>query len=235
MNELRAVLIGASGLTGNLLLEELLHDKQFSSVRVLGRSFLNIKHPKLHQEIVDFNNVESLDKKLGEGEIIFCCIGTTLKKVKGDKDLYTEIDSGIPLNVARIGLLKGFKKFLIISAVGANEKSSNFYLNLKGKTENALKQLSFESLSIFQPSVLNGNRKEVRTKERIFQTAMDLLSFMLLGPLEKYRAIGADNVAKAMAYDSKQKKKGIHYYTYSKIMDLAHLNRDQRQGILSHS
>lgn len=221
MNELTAVIIGATGLTGNLVVEELLKDTDFKSVRVLVRKPVINIHPKIEQQIVDFNDFDDYDKKFGGGDVIFCCVGTTQKKVNGDKILYEKIDHDIPVNAAKIGVAHHFKKFLIVSAVGANENSSNFYLKLKGKTENSLKKFPFESLSIFQPSLLNGNRKENRTGEKIAQVLMDILSFLFLGPLQKYKAIGADNLARAMVYESKQKKAGTHYYQYPGMMDMA--------------
>ena len=221
MNELTAVVLGASGLTGGLLVNELLNDKDYKTVRVLVRKTITIIHPKLQQQIVDFNDKEDFSKKMGEGDVIFSCIGTTQKKVNGDKNLYGKIDHDIPVTAAEIGISRHFKKFLIISSVGANEKSSNFYLSLKGKTENSLKRLPFNSLSIFQPSLLNGKRKETRKGEQIAETVMDLLSFLLLGPLEKYRAIGANNVARAMVYESKKNNPGIHYYRHREMMDMA--------------
>ncbi|MEO9144343.1 MAG: NAD(P)H-binding protein [Ginsengibacter sp.] len=223
MNELTAVVIGATGLTGNLVMEELLKDSSFKTIRALVRRKSGTTHPKLQQKIVDFNNIDDYTKNFGEGDIIFCCVGTTQKKVNGDKNAYTKIDFDIPVNAARIGIVKGFKKFQIVSAIGANENASNFYLSLKGKTENTLKLFPFESIGIFRPSILNGNRVESRTGEKIAQIAMELFSFLLLGPLKKYKAIGANNVAKAMVHESKMKKKGVHYYTYQEMMDLAHI------------
>lgn len=222
MNELTAVLIGATGLTGNLVLEELLKDNDFKIVRLLLRREINIIHPKLEQQIVDFNDIDDFTQKFGKGDMIFSCIGTTQKKVKGDKLAYTKIDYDIPVNAAEIGVSKGFKKFLMISAIGANENSSNFYLSLKGKTENKLRQSPFISIGIFQPSILNGYRKENRIGEKIAQTIMDLLSFLLLGPLKKYRAIGANNVAKAMVYAGKNQSAGIYCYRYAEMMNMAH-------------
>lgn len=230
MNELTAVVLGASGLTGNLVVTELLNDPGYKLVRVLVRKALTIIHPKLQQHIVDFNDKEDISKKIGEGDVIFSCIGTTQKKVKGDKKLYEKIDHDIPVNVAETAIAHHFKKFLIISSVGANENSSNFYLRLKGKTENSLKLFPFETLGIFQPSLLNGKRKETRVAEQIAETIMDLLSFLLLGPLQKYRAIGADNVARAMVYESKQKKTGIHYYQYGEMMDMARELTSEREN-----
>jgi uncharacterized protein YbjT (DUF2867 family) len=221
MDEQTAVVIGATGLTGNLVVEELLKDNNFKTVRVLVRRNINIIHPKLQQEIVNFNDIDDYTRKFGEGEVIFCCIGTTQKKVKGDKILYKKIDYDIPVNAARIGIPKGYKKFLIISSIGANENSSNFYLRLKGKTENALKEFPFFSLSIFQPSIINGNRNENRIGEIIAQTVMDILSFLFIGPLKKYRAIGANKIARAMVQASKLKKRGVGYYRHDEIMELA--------------
>jgi len=221
MNDLTAVIIGASGLTGNLVLEELLRDNDFKTVRILVRRTVKIIHPKLEQEIVNFNNLDEYTKKFGEGDVIFCCIGTTQKKVKGDKELYKQIDYDIPRNAASIGIAKGFKKFLIVSAIGANENSSNFYVSLKGKIENTLKQFHFDSVDIFQPSLLNGNRNETRVLEKMIQGVMDIVSFLFLGPLKKYHAIGADNVAKSMVYAARQNKSGVHYYTYQEMMEMA--------------
>jgi|SRR6185437_2814259 len=224
MNELTAVVLGATGLTGSLLLQELLKDKDYKTVRILVRRNVNMSHPKLEQEIVDFNDIDDYTKKFGEGDVIFSCIGTTQKNVKGDKVLYEKIDFDIPVNAAKIGVSKNYKKFLIVSAIGANENASNFYLKLKGRTEKALKEIPFVSISIFQPSLINGKRNENRTGEAIAQTVMDLLSFLLLGPLEKYRAIGANNIAKAMVNESKQKRTGVNYYRYNEMMDLARLS-----------
>lgn len=221
MNELTAVVLGASGLTGGLLVNELLNDPDYKTVRVLVRKTLTLIHPKLQQQIVDFNNKEDIFQKMGEGDVLFSCIGTTQKKVKGDNVLYEKIDHDIPVNAAEAAIPHHFKKFLIISSVGANQNASNFYLKLKGKTENSIKQFPFESISIFQPSLLNGRKKDRRSGEQIAETFMDLLSFLMLGPLLKYRAIGADNLARAMAFEGKQKKSGIHYYRYQEIMDMA--------------
>lgn len=230
MNELTGVVVGATGLTGHTVVEELLKDNHYKTVRVLGRSTLKIIHPKLEQQTVDFGNTDDLLQKIGSGDVIFCCIGTTLKKVKGDKSLYAKIDHDIPVNVAEAGISHHFKRFFIVSAIGANENSSNFYLRLKGKTENSLKKFPFENLGIFQPSILNGHRSESRFAESIAQTILDLLSFLMLGPLKKYRAVGADNVARAMVYQSKHQKTSVHYCQYQEIMDMARLQIEEAEN-----
>lgn len=223
MNELSAVVIGATGLTGNFLVEELLKDNAFKIVRILVRKPVKILHPKLQQEIINFNDINDFADKFGEGDVIFCCIGTTQKKVKNDKIAYEKIDFDIPVNAARIGISKNFKKYLIVSAIGANEKSSNFYLKLKGKTENALKQFPFESISIFRPSILIGQRNEFRFGEKIIHAITEVFSFLFFGMLRKYHSIDALNVAKAMVKQSKSNEPGLHYFEYDGMMDLARI------------
>ncbi|MEP6928288.1 MAG: NAD(P)H-binding protein [Ginsengibacter sp.] len=221
MNELTAVVIGASGLTGGYVVEELLKDNAFGMVRILARKHIQLIHPRLQQETVNFDDINDYTRKFGEGDIIFCCIGTTQKKVKGDMVAYEKIDFDIPVNAGRIGIEKSYKKFLIISSVGANVNSSNFYLKLKGKTENALKQFAFENICFFRPSMLLGERKEQRRGEKILQNSMKFFSRLLFGSLKKYHAINAKDVAKAMVKVSKQFNHGVQYFEYSDIMSLA--------------
>ena len=220
MNEQAAVIIGASGLIGTELIEQMLHDDHFSTVRVLVRRKLAISHPKLQQEIIDFNDLADYTNKFGRGDSIFSCIGTTQKKVKGDKAAYEKIDHDIPVHAAQIGLGNGFKKFLIVSSVGADASSSNFYLQLKGKTENDIKRFAFESISFFRPSMLLGKRNESRPFENLLQGGISFISSFLFGSLVKYHSIKARDVADAMIAESKQTKPGIHILEYTDMMKL---------------
>jgi uncharacterized protein YbjT (DUF2867 family) len=220
MIEQTALVIGATGLVGNFVVEELLKDNSFKTVRILVRRSLKIIHPKLEEKIVNFTDINDYAEKFGYGDVIFCCIGTTQKKVKGDKDAYEKIDFEIPLNAARMGIVNKFKKFLIVSAVGANESSSNFYLKLKGRTENALKEFSFGSISIFRPGQLLGKRNEYRRGEKLLQPITKFISLFLFGSLKKFRSINAKDVAKAMVKESKQDNRGVHYFEYNEMMNL---------------
>jgi uncharacterized protein YbjT (DUF2867 family) len=197
-----------------------LNDDSFAKVRVLVRRKLNIENKKLEQQLANFNDINDYAEKFGFGDVIFCCIGTTQKQVKGDKELYEKIDFDIPINAARMGEVNKFKKFLIVSSVGANESSSNFYLKLKGRTENALQTFSFRSISIFRPSILLGNRKEIRPGEKLMQSIMKNISFLFFGSYKKYRAIYASDVAKAMVKKSKINEQGIFILDYTEMMTL---------------
>src|ERR1043165_9751913 len=128
-----ATLVGSTGLTGGHLLNELLDDPYFDTVRILIRRPVNITHPKLEKKIVDFNDSDSLLIALSNSNVIFCAIGTTQKKVKGDKDVYRSIDVHIPVKLAKFSKMVGCEKFIFVSSIGANSKSNSFYLKLKGE------------------------------------------------------------------------------------------------------
>lgn len=222
MNERTAVVIGASGLIGSHLVDALFQDDYFDFIRILVRKKLPLQHSKLHQEIVNFDDINDLTEKFGFGDVIFCCVGTTTKKVNGDRDTYKKIDLDIPLNAAQIGIAKGFKKFLIISSVGANASSKNFYLKLKGDLESKLREFPFHRISIFRPGQLLGKRNEYRRGEKYLQAATSFLSIFLSGKLKKYHSIDASDVAKAMLAECKKEESGIFILEYPEMKILLH-------------
>ena len=187
-----AVVIGSTGMIGDLVVKQLIDDPAFTRVRLLVRRPILYHEAKIEVKLVNFDDPADLDKNFGNGDCIFCCVGTTQSKVKGDKNAYRKVDFDIPVNSAKTGMRNGFSKFLLVSAVGANPDSGNFYLKLKGETESALKKLSLPALHIFQPSLLLGERNESRITEKIAQVLMPVFSFMLVGNLKKYKAINAN-------------------------------------------
>lgn len=215
-----AVVLGATGLIGSLLTELLLNDPAFKSVRVLVRKPYSTQHAKLDVQLVSFDDINGFKNKLGTGDCIFCCVGTTQKKVKGDKAAYRRVDYDIPVNAARLASEAGFTKYLLVSAAGANAGSMNFYARLKGDVENAVKTFPFKSIHIFQPSILFGNRQEFRLGELIGKGIMKALSFLFTGKLKKYKGINALDVARAMVAAAKKNDTGIKTYQYAEMMQL---------------
>jgi uncharacterized protein YbjT (DUF2867 family) len=220
MKQQTALVLGATGLIGSNVVTLLLEDYSFDKVRVLVRREYNIDHPKLEVEKVNFQDPEEFSTKVGKGDAIFCCVGTTMNKVKGDKVAYRKIDYDIAVNAANFGLAGGYTKYLLVSSIGANAKSKNFYLKLKGETENAVSSYTYKSLHIFQPSFLLGKRNEVRIGEVMGKGVMQGLSIFFFGSLSKYKAIDAETVAKAMVAASKIDEAGRNIYTYSDIINL---------------
>ena len=211
-----ALIIGASGLVGSHLLQLLLNDSSIDKVRALVRHPLHISHPKLEEAIVDFNNMELYRQSIGKGDIIFSCIGTTMKKVKGNKTLYKQIDFDIPVNAARFGIEAGYQHFVLVSAHLANAKSSIFYNRLKGETEEIISTFPFQSIHIFRPSFLIGKRKEMRWLEITFGKLMEKIAFLLP---DVYKPIAAASVAKAMLNAVLKYQKGLHWYSYKDIQE----------------
>lgn len=216
MNGQTAVVIGATGLVGSSLVQQLLNDDAFDRVRILVRRAVNLQHPKLEICITDFSNYEQYQQQLGTGDCIFCCIGTTMAQVKGDKALYRTIDFDIPVNAARFGKAAGFQQYLLVSAIGANSKSRFFYPRLKGEVEDVIAGFEFNSFHVFRPSFLLGNRKEQRMGERI-----GIALFRILQPLipSQYKGINVADVAKAMIRSAKQRHTGIQVYYYRQMIE----------------
>jgi uncharacterized protein YbjT (DUF2867 family) len=150
---------------------------------------------------------------------VFCCLGTTIG-VAGSQENFRKVDFDYPLQVAEICLKNGAQQFLLVSAMGANAASSIFYNKVKGEIENAIDKLNYSSLQIFQPSLLLGNRKEVRVGELIGKVVMKGLGFLFIGPIKKYKAIEAETVAKAMVKAALQAKKEKRVFQSDEIASL---------------
>lgn len=214
------VVIGATGLIGSQLVQKLLADPYFTKVRIIVRHWEQPTPPRLEVIKSTFTQ-EELDRQVGDCSAIFSCMGTTQKNVKGDQQLYHKIDVEIPVQVARVGKLHGARKFLMVSSVGADPASRNFYLRLKGLAESEITAVQLDETHIFRPSFLVGPRAENRPLEKIMTPLMQAFSFFLAGNLKKYRAIHSTNIASAMITACKQKNEGVHFYHYSDILAMS--------------
>jgi uncharacterized protein YbjT (DUF2867 family) len=210
-----AILLGSKGLIGNHVLHLLLTDNDYEKVKVFVRKPLLINHPKLEQYIVNFNDSNSFEK-LVTGDVIFCCLGTTIK-IAGSQDAFRKVDYKYPLTFAQAGKQNNVKQYLIISSMGATTSTSNFYLKTKGEVEAAIKNLNFYSFVILRPSMLLGDRKEFRLGEIIGKVVMQAISFLFIGSLKKYKAIQANTVAQAMIRQSKTATEGVTVLLSDKI------------------
>jgi uncharacterized protein YbjT (DUF2867 family) len=156
---MRAIVIGATGATGRALVDVLLKDTNYTSVSIFIRQSLHIHHPKLREYIIDFSNLEQC-ADLIIGDVLFSCLGTTLKSA-GSKQAQWRIDFEIPYNFSTIAKRNGIHSLVLVSAFGANAKSSVFYSRMKGALEDTIAALAFEQYIIFRPGMLqrpNTNR-----------------------------------------------------------------------------
>jgi len=204
-------IVGASGLIGSCLVDELLQTTT-SKITLITRRPLGLHNSRIHELIVDFSNQAALNEAVKGIDAVFIAIGTTQKKMKGDLSAYRKIDYEIPMAIAQSCATNNIPKLLLVSSIGANSSSSNFYLRLKGEVEDAIERMAIPYVGIFQPSLLLGNRKEFRLGERISQFLMPLFSFVI-PPM--YKPIAAKSVAKAMIREAISTQVGVKRYTYT--------------------
>jgi uncharacterized protein YbjT (DUF2867 family) len=138
-----------------------------------------------------------MDAKLPPCDVGLCCLGTTIKKA-GTKELFFKVDHDYVVNFAKLCRSSGAKKFIVVSAMGADSNSSVFYNQVKGQMEKALEGLGFESLVILRPSLLLGDRSEVRRGESLAQAILSPFGFLFMGPLAPFKPIEGLVVAKRM-------------------------------------
>ncbi|MEH6682759.1 MAG: NAD-dependent epimerase/dehydratase family protein [Sediminicola sp.] len=193
-----AIILGATGLTGGLLLQFLLEDARYSKIILFSRYPIGFSHPKMQEHLVDMLDLDAV-APLFKADEVYCCIGTTKAKTK-DRKKYREIDFGIPVSAAKLCLRNGIDHFLVISAMGANSGSSLFYNRTKGEMEREVLRLGIGKVHILRPSLISGKREELRLGEWVFKQLMKLLNLVFVGPLEKYRSIAPETIAKAMIW-----------------------------------
>lgn len=214
-----ALIAGASGLIGNELLHYLLEGQEYERVTALVRSPLNIKHPKLEEKVIHFDEMEQ-HKEIFTVDDVFCCLGTTIKKAKTKEAMY-KVDVDYPVQMAKLASDKGAKRFLLVSSMNANPHSSIFYPKMKGELEEKISEMAFESISIIRPSLLLGERDEFRFGEQAGEFFYCLFSFLFIGPLRKYKAIQGRTVALAMFKIAQMNKRGIDIYSSEKIEQIS--------------
>jgi len=192
-----AVVFGGSGLVGMALIHELIADEDYENVMVVLRDYIPISDSKLEQLILmDFRHLLHLKGELNATDY-FCCIGTTIKKA-GSQDAFIQVDFDIPTSIAHMASEFSIPNLVVISSLGANAASSNFYLRTKGKMEESVRKIYSGNLKFIRPSLLIGKRKELRFFECMAMAFMLLFGWLLIGPLRKYRGVYARDVAKAM-------------------------------------
>ncbi|WP_396634418.1 NAD(P)H-binding protein [Maribacter sp. R86514] len=191
-----AIILGASGLTGGLLLKKLLIDDRYDTIKLFSRSRIEGLPSKVQQFIGNLLDLEQFRKEFTADEV-YCCIGTTAKKTP-DKKRYKDIDYGIPVAAAKLAKENGISTYLVVSAMGANKKSKVFYNRTKGEMEQDVVNQGIPHTSILRPSLIGGERDEQRTLEKIGLIVFKAIQPLFIGPLKKYRIINAESIAQAM-------------------------------------
>ena len=205
-----SIIAGSTGLVGSNILIQLCNNNH--KVVALARKPISGLPSKATELIVDFDSFLT-NGSLPKCDHIFICLGTTIR-IAGSKENFRRIDIDYPLGVAKKALESGAKKLTLISTVGANSSSKNFYLGVKGELEDAIINLGYDSVNIFRPSFLIGSGGRNRAlSEKILMKLAKILDIFCIGSARKYRSIDAQILAKKMA-STLNSEPGINYYYF---------------------
>ena len=191
-----AILLGATGLTGNILLHKLLEDTRYDTIKLFSRTKIKGLPNKVTQFVGDLLNLEQFKEDF-KGDEVYCCIGTTAKKTP-DKELYKQIDYGIPVAAAKLSKENNITTFLVISAMGANKESSVFYNRTKGEMEHDVLEQNIIHTYILRPSLIGGERKERRIVEKVSLVVFKIIQPLFIGKFKQYKIINPESIAQAM-------------------------------------
>ena len=214
-----AIVIGATGLVGGLLVKKLIDDNHYQKVKIFVRSSSGIINTKLEEHLVDFDEMEKWKNKI-TGDELFSAMGTTIRKAKSKSKQY-KIDVTYQYEFAKAAAENGVKNYLLVSSTGANAKSKIFYLRIKGELDEKIQQLPFNKIRIFRPSLLLGERPEKRfgekTAERILKIVIPLFPF-----LKNQRPVEGEKVADVMLVSANEPgNERIKIYELDEILKLA--------------
>lgn len=217
MAERTATVIGATGMIGGHLVELLSGDDYFTRVRIIARRKPDMVPQGAEVRIIDFGDQDAFRSAVAGSDALFCAVGTTRKKVKGDMDEYRKVDYDIPVNAARYCRETGCGRYLLVSSAGASAKTRNFYLKFKGDAEEAVAAMGIPSVTVFRPSMLMGKRNESRPAEEIAKILSAPVAFLFPS---RYRPVKGRDVARAMVAAARSDAGGFRVCHYSEMMDL---------------
>ena len=208
-----AVIIGATGAVGKEILKEILSGEYYDRIYILGRSSISklSDEERLTKIIIDFENI-NFDTSILENADVFSSLGTTIK-IAGSKENQRKIDVDYTVNFAKLCEGK-VRSFNVVSAIGANSKSKNFYNSLKGELEDKLKEINLGVLRIFQPSLLISKREDKRFFEGLLIKISPIFQILLKGKMKKYSPMEASLLGKEIVRFATENK-GAGTYTYN--------------------
>lgn len=211
-----AVIVGATGLVGNSLLDKLLADPDFKKVICVTRKSTGKSSMKLEEVLIkDLSELMQLKDQL-KGNRFFCCLGTTIKTA-GSKQNFRKVDFDAVLDFAKIAEYHQAESFSLISAMGADDASLFFYNRVKGEIEKAISSLKIKSIFIYRPGLLIGERKEKRTGEAIAIQVFHGLQKIFSQDTLKTLGTEIRDLSERMLVESKKYSEGIKIFKATEI------------------
>ena len=207
----KSLVVGSTGLVGKSVVNHLI--ERGIAVLALVRNDEESDNSLLNYYKIDFDDLHLPDETFSDIKDIFICLGTTIKKARS-KEAFQKVDITYCHEIAKQAQANGVKHISIVTSLGSDSNSTNFYLKTKGMIEDQITEIDFESISIHRPGLLIGARNEMRLGEFIGQKIFPyVLDPFLIGSMRKYRSIKGDTLAKAMVNLS-GREKGINFYYF---------------------
>ena len=216
----RIALVGATGLIGMSLIRLAVHRPD---IRIIGISRREVALPTgARMEVLVADPASWGDAiAAANADVLVCALGTTWKKAGKDEAAFRAVDQDLVLACGRAAKAAGVRQMIAVSSVGADPMARNFYLKVKGETEQALGKLGLTRLDILRPGLLRGPREELRPAERIGMIASPLADMMLLGAYRKYRSIRCETVAQAIVGLTREAMAGRFVFEHDAILRAA--------------
>jgi len=211
----KALIAGATGAIGSVLLELLNGSDQYSEIHCIGRREPPTAGEKIKAHILTYDELDQLTLQQSIDDV-FCVIGTTIKAA-GSVESFKKVDRDYVHQVGKLAQRLNAKTCSVVSAIGANAESSNYYNQTKGEAEELLQSLGLSSLRIFRPSMLRGSRDEFRLKEAVGFVVLTIMTPLLQGRWRKYRAIRVEQVAKALHESARQAHPAVRVFESDEI------------------
>ena len=214
------IFLGASGAVGSITLQKILSFSNVDKVLSLGRRELdtvNIK--KLNQKIINVSDPDTYKNLILGFDTAICTLGVG-ESSKVSKDHFLKIDKKAVLDFAIVCKLNGVKHFQLLSSVGANSSSKSFYLKTKGELNDSLRELNFERLSLFQPSMILTPKNRYGFSQAIILKVWPKLDFIFQGKAKKYRGIKVEELGKAIAKNTLKEGNGTEILHYNEFKEL---------------
>jgi len=213
-----ALVLGATGLIGGCLTAQLLDHPAYERVVTLGRRPTGLNHPKLEERVADLGQMADHREAFAVDDL-YCCLGTTIKKA-GSQAAFRRVDYEYPLAAAQLSKESGVQRCLLVSAMGADAHSPIFYNQVKGEVEEAVAAVGLPTCLIFRPSLLLGERQEVRLGEAVAGAVGRLVGPLMVGAAARYRPVRGETVARAMVNAALTAPPGLTVYASHEIQRL---------------
>lgn len=214
----KAIVFGATGFIGSHLLRDLLDNPDYEQVIAVARKPLTLNHGRLTTLIGDLASLPALKPQLVADEV-FIALGTTRKHTPDEAEYY-KIDHDYPVLAAEIAKANGAKSVFLVTAVGADAGSSLFYVRTKGEVERDVLALNFDHTHIFRPSMILGERDEDRPRGRMIIAVWNVINPLLVGPVDRYRGLAGDEIARAIAKAAQREAGKVQIYHWREMATL---------------